>query len=104
MMVLNGMPIFPSTSTASIDFTLHSDASATGCATVLTPAPKQKKLIVNRMFDNNEVTTSSTERELLGVLHDMTQLREVLKGCSLNWYTDAKNVARIVKRGSKSLI
>ena len=37
---------------------------------------------------------SNTERELLGVLHGL------LQGCTVIWHTDAKNVAKIVRRGS----
>ena len=98
---LNGSNLFPSVGTASIDFSLYSDASSTGCAIVLTPSPKQDKLIVNRMFTKQEVESSSMERELLGVLHGLTQLRDVLEGCSINWYTDSQNVPCIVKRGSR---
>ena len=96
----NGKPLFESPASGSIQFTTHSDASDVGCATVLTPCPGQQKLIVNRMFNTEESASSSTERELLAVLHGLTQLRRVLKGASLNWYTDAQNVAKIIKRGS----
>ena len=98
---LNGMNLFPSTNSARIDFELYSDASDTGCATVLTPNPNQNKLVVNRMFTDAEKSTSSTERELLGVIHGIAQLRDILENCTLNWFTDAQNVARIAKRGSK---
>ena len=98
---LNGASLFPTVSTATIEFSLYPDASNVGCTTVLTPMPNQSKLVVNRMFDKDKILSSSTERELLGVLHSITQLRHVLRGCSVDWFTDAQNVARIVKRGSK---
>ena len=97
----NGRDLFPSVATGQIDCILHSDASNTGCATVLTPEPNRRKLIVNRMFNEQESLSSSTERELLGVLHGITHFRHVLTHTNINWFTDAKNVARIAKRGSK---
>ena len=96
----NGKSLFQSPASGSVTYTTYSDASDMACATVLTPCPERKKLVVNRMFDPEEMKTSSTERELLAVLHGLTQFREILKGSSLNWYTDAQNVARIVRRGS----
>ena len=92
----NGHSLFASADSTSIAF---SDASGTGCASVHTPIDG-KKLIVNRVFNSAEAKTSSTERELLGVLHGITELKEVLRGKTMNWYTDAKNVVRIVRRGS----
>ena len=96
----NGQPLFESPATGSVTYTTYSDASDVGCATVLTPCPHREKLIVNRTFSPAEAATSSTEREMLAVLHGLTQMRSVLKNSSINWYTDAKNVARIVRRGS----
>ena len=96
----NGQPLFDSPATGSITYTTFSDASDVGCATVLTPCPNREKLIVNRTFSPEEAATSSTEREMLAVLHGLTQMRTVLTNSSINWYTDAQNVARIVRRGS----
>ena len=93
----NGMHIFASAAAAQIVYT---DASGTGCASVCTTNPNCKKLIVNRVFTQEEIATSSTERELLAVLHGLIQLKELLQGCTVNWNTDSKNVARITKRGS----
>ena len=96
----DGKSLFTSPASGSVKYTTYSDASDVACATVLTPCPEQKKLVVNRMFNPEEKATSSTERELLAVLHGLTQFRKILKGSSLNWYTDAQNVARIMRRGS----
>ena len=99
----NGQALFESPAAGSVSLTTFSDASDVGCATVLTPCPQRSKLIVNRMFDAEEAASSSTEREMLAVLHGLTQFRKILTGTSLNWYTDAQNVARIVRRGSPKL-
>ena len=95
----NGRDLFPPIAVGHIDCTLFSDASDSGCAAVLQAGPKNDKIIVNRIFSNEESLTSSTKRELLGVLDGITKFSEQLKHSNINWYTDAQNVARIVKRG-----
>ena len=94
---LNGREMFPSTAVTQI---VYSDASGTGVASVLTGSPTRQKYVVNRMFDAEEQGTSSTERELLGVLHGLIEFKHLLVGQSVLWNTDSKNVARIVRRGS----
>ena len=94
---INGRAMFPSTAVSQV---LYSDASGTGVATVLTGSPNRDKYIVNRMFNADEAGTSSTERELLGVLHGLIEFKHLLLGQSVLWNTDSKNVARKVKRGS----
>ena len=93
----NGMPIFVNTGLGQLSF---SDASDHGCATVVMPCPRQEKIIVAREFNEQEKLTSSTERELLGVLHGLIACKEKLAGKSISWFTDNQNVARITKRGS----
>ena len=93
----NGSNLFASIESTQISFT---DASGTGCATICSINPLKQKVIVNRTFSSEEAATSSTERELLAVLHGLIELKELLQGCSVNWHTDSKNVARISKRGS----
>ena len=84
---LNGRDLFPSTAVSEI---LYSDASGTGAATVLTAHPNRQKYIVNRMFSKEEINTSSTERELLGVLHGLIEFKHLLRGQSILWYTGSK--------------
>ena len=79
---------------------IYSDASGTGCASVMVDFPTTDKLIVNKTFSAEEAATSSTERELIAVLHGLIELKEVLDGQAVVWFTDSKNVARIVRRGS----
>ena len=93
----NGMHIFTETALGHMSF---SDASDTGCASVLMPCPQHEKLVVTKQFNEQEAATSSTERELLGVLHGLIALKDKLQGKAITWFTDCKNVARIVKRGS----
>ena len=91
------MNLFPSTAVAQL---VYSNASGTGCASVLTEASTQTKLVVNRMFTRQEAKESSTERELLAMLYGLGQHKGILAGKSVNWHTDAKSMVRIVRRGS----
>ena len=96
----NGMPIFIQAALGHLSF---SDASDKECASVLMPAPSHEKLVVTRGFTDEEILTSSTEHELLRVLHGLSAFKGKLASKSISWFTDNKNVARIVKRGSIKL-
>ena len=52
------------------------------------------------MFAPEELGASSSYRELAAVLHGMEQAAPLFHGQTLLWYTDAKNLIRIIKRGS----
>ena len=93
----NGMPILAPVGAASVSF---SDASGKGCAAIVTPAPCHKSLVVHREFSEVEQATSSTYRELVVVYHSLETAKEELKGHALRWFTDAKNVVSIVRKGS----
>ena len=93
----NGRDLFPSTASTQL---LFSDASDTGCPTVHTAPPRFRKLVVTKIFSKEEAASSSTERELLGILHGLAELKTKLYGHSVNWITDCKNILKIIKRGS----
>ena len=93
----NGQSIL--TPPASTQIT-YSDASATGSATIVTGGKHTKTLVATTFFNESEKARSSTERELLGILHGLIRFKEVLSGHSVTWHTDCKNLVRIVKRGS----
>ena len=93
----NGSQMFPTIGVATM---VYSDASGTGCASVVMPDGENNKKVVTKTFSEEESLTSSTERELLGVIHGLIKFKTVLKGKSVTWFTDSKNVVRIVLRGS----
>ena len=78
----------------------YSDASATGCAAVITPCPFQKRIIVHRDFTTQEQAMSSTYRELLTVYIGLQRAKHQLRNKAVRWNTDAKNVISIVRKGS----
>ena len=94
---LNGMPIV---TVAAAGHIVVSDASASACAASFNPYSSTNEIIVHRMFTKEEVGASSSYRELAAVLHGMNQAAHHFQGQTLLWYTDAKNLIRIVKRGS----
>ena len=78
----------------------YSDASATGCASIITPCPSQRRIINHREFSEPEQKTSSTYRELLTVHYGLSQAKHLLENQSLRWFTDATNVVLIIRKGS----
>ena len=78
----------------------YSDASSTGCASLITPSPDQQTIVVHREFSEPETSTSSTYRELITVYHGLTQTKDLLRDQSIRWHTDAKNVVSIIRKGS----
>ena len=78
----------------------YSDASSTGSAAIVTGGPCQKDYIVTKFFNQEEKAGSSTERELLGILHGIIAFKHLLQNQAVTWHTDCKNLVRIVKRGS----
>ena len=94
---MNGCEMFLTIGVSTI---AYSDASGTGSASVLMPEKDCQKKIAIKTFSAQEIDTSSTERELLGVLHGLIVFKDQLRGKSITWHTDSKNVVRIVLRGS----
>ena len=78
----------------------YSDASATGSAAIVTGGPNQRDYVVTKFFNQDEKAGSSTERELLGILHGIISFKHLLRDQAVTWHTDCKNLVRIVKRGS----
>ena len=93
----NGMMINCPVANAVLSF---SDASATGCATIITTCPDRQKIVVHRQFSEEETHTSSTYRELLGVYHGLQQAKFILANKAVRWFTDASNVVNIIRKGS----
>ena len=93
----NGMPILSPIASSSVSF---SDASGKGCASIITPVPEHDTIVVHRDFSQIEQASSSTYRELVAVYHGLENAKERLKGHALRWFTDAKNVVAIIRKGS----
>ena len=93
----NGFPIGFSVASGTVSY---SDASGSGCASLITPMPLQKEVIVHRAFTEFEAKQSSTYRELLAVAQDLEETKHLLYGQCLRWHTDSKNVVSIVRKGS----
>ena len=93
----NGMRIQHPVAAAAITY---SDASATGCAAIITACPDQREIIIHRQFSTTEMNTSSTFHELLAVKHGLQQARFALQDQSVRWFTDSTNVVSIVRKGS----
>ena len=83
----NGQYILPPVAASKITY---SDARATGSAMVVTDGRTGQKLIAVKQFQESEIAGSSTERELLGILHGLVHFKHVLFGQSVAWHTDCK--------------
>ena len=93
----NGFPIGFAVASGAVSY---SDASGTGCASLITPMPAQREIVVHRTFTEFEAKQSSTYRELLAVVQGLEETKHILHGQCLRWHTDSKNVVSIVRKGS----
>ena len=76
----NGMKIHISIESGTVSF---SDASDSGTAALITPAPGCKEVKVIKAFNKYEKQGSSTYRELLAVVHGLTETKHLLKNKNL---------------------
>ena len=74
----------------------YSDASATGCAALITLKQGQEPLTTNYRFSETQIAASSTYRELFAVYHGLKNAKHLLKYTGIRWFTDNKNVVHIV--------
>ena len=93
----NGLSADSPTAAAAISY---SDASATGCASIITPCPNQESIVTHREFTEHEQTLSSTYRELVAIFHGLESAKHQLAGHALKWHTVSKNMVSIVREGS----
>ena len=91
------MPIHINVASGAVSF---SDASDSGTASVITPAPGQQSLKVVKQFRKSESLMSSTFRELMAVAHGLQEAKGVLANRSVRWLTDNQNVVSIIRKGS----
>ena len=91
----NSMKIHSHVESAAVSF---SDASNTGTASLITPAPRQKELKIVKSFFKHESGLSSTFRELAAVVHGLSETKLVLKDKNIRWLTDNQNVVSIVRK------
>ena len=93
----NGMPLHVSVASAAVSF---SDASGVGTASLVTPAPGQKELKIVKTFSEIDKGKSSTYRELMAVLHGLSETKHVLQGKNVRWLNDNQAIVSIVRKGS----
>ena len=93
----NGLSIDLPIAAAAVSY---SDASATGCASIITPCPSQESLVTHREFTEHEQSLSSTYRELVAVYHWLESAKFRLQNSALKWFTDSMNIVSIVRKGS----
>ena len=76
---------------------VYSDASDTGCGSLLTLDTKQ---ICHKLWDENERSKSSTWRELTAIDFALPSFTSLLQGSHTKWYTDNQAAAKIVEVSS----
>ena len=76
---------------------VYSDASSTAAGAYIVDLDDQ---IFYQTWTDAEINTSSTSRELKAILLAMRSYTSFLKSQKVVWYTDSKNCASIVKKGS----
>ena len=79
---------------------VYSDASATGCGSVI---GFNNEYVCHKMWTEFENSQSSTWRELYAIEFSLQAFAPVLKGSHMKWFTDNQAAARIVEVGSMKL-
>ena len=76
---------------------IYSDASDIACG-AYTIELKEKNF--HKMWDENEMTKSSTWREMKAIEYALISYKDELRGSAVKWYTDNQNCLHIVRAGS----
>jgi len=79
---------------------VYSDASATGCGSVIT---LNEDYICHRLWEPSECSKSSTWRELVAIDFSLESFAPILEGSLVKWFTDSQSAAKIVEVGSMKL-
>ncbi len=81
---------------------VYSDASNYACGALV---KGDKQMICHKMFTPEEVTCSSTQRELITILYSLTIFWAaiILFNSRVKWFTDNQATAKIVDVGSMKL-
>ena len=74
---------------------VYSDASATGCGSVIT---LNEDYVCHRLWEPPECSKSSTWRELAAIDFSLESFASVLEGSLVKWFTDSQAAARSLKR------
>ena len=94
---INGQEI-KSVSNEIKDLNIFSDASDSGFGTYLENSDNTE---VMGLWTVEESSKSSTWRELEAINRSLNTIGESIRGKSITWHTDSKNVCRILEVGSK---
>ena len=79
---------------------VYSDASQAGYGGFI--AERMGNIICQGRFTEQEISLSSTHRELLAVKYSLLSFGHLLKNESVQWFSDNVNVARIIQAGSRN--
>ena len=78
----------------------YSDASATGCGSVITP---NEDCVYHKLCEPSECSKSSTWRELAAIDFSLESFAPILKGSLVKWFTYSQTATRIIEVGSMKL-
>ncbi|CAB3983682.1 Hypothetical predicted protein [Paramuricea clavata] len=79
---------------------VYSDASAYACGALV---QGETQMVCYKMFTPEEVSCSSTHRELITILYSLEAFGEKLFNSRIKWFTDNQSTAKIVDVGSMKL-
>ena len=76
---------------------VHSDASITGCGSVIT---LNNEAVCHKLWEEWETHKSSTWRELSAIAFSLRSFTDLLAQTHVKWFTDSQAAAKIVETGS----
>jgi hypothetical protein len=79
---------------------VHSDASITGCGSVIT---LNNEAVCHKLWEEWETHKSSTWRELSAIAFSLRSFTDLLAQTHVKWFTDSQAAAKIVETGSMQL-
>ncbi|CAB4027771.1 Hypothetical predicted protein [Paramuricea clavata] len=79
---------------------VYSDASAYACGALV---QGENQMVCYKMFTPEEISCSSTHRELITILYSLEAFGEKLFNSRIKWFTDNQSTAKIVDVGSMKL-
>ena len=94
---LNGKAFYYNPGASTV---VYSDASGTGGAAVLTDPISGKEFVAHCKWDDEQILTSSTFREVSAVWLGLCRFQHLIVNNVLDCSTDSANLVTIVKKGS----
>ena len=78
----------------------YSDASATGCGSVIT---LNEDCVCHMLWEPSDCSKRSTWRELAAIVFALESFAPILEGSLVKWFADSQTAARIIEVGSMKL-